>query len=313
MFSRLESFLRSLGWSRWEVALMKHGPVFIYWIFRRGERYPAIVAKFVKNSKAKEVVRSEAEILDRLRGVSDSLGIPRLLYQEEGPGGAYLLVQTGAPGSPLIDDLSPRDHAAISRQIVIAESWLDAFHRDVESKETLGQSLGPWISRCRDVLGSPTREEVALLEEAQSALDRLGTRSSVPVHGDFWAGNILLDGKRVSVIDWNRFHFGTPTEDVFNFFSATTFWPSSDPTQSARTLWEAFFETSRLTHVGARVTHATLVHHGFEAASTSNVFALFLVTRLATAEFMHHVPWRRFVSSWVKAGLPAPFSSCSFV
>lgn len=313
MFSRLESFLRSIGWSRWEVALMKHGPVFVYWVFRRGGRYPSIVAKLVKKSKATEVVRSEAAILERLSSVSDSLGIPRLLYQEEGPGGAYLLVQTGVPGSPLIDWLSPQDHATISRQLEIAENWLGAFHREVESEETLGQSSSSWIPRCRDVLGSPTSEEVVLLEAAQSALDRLGTRLSVPVHGDFWTGNILLDGKRVSVIDWNRFHFGLPTEDVFNFFSATTFRPSSDPTQSARTLWAAFFESSRLTDVGAKATRATLDRHGFESASTSNVFALFLVTRLATAEFMHHEPWRRFVSSWVKAGLPAPFSRCTFV
>jgi len=312
MYSRLDSFIRSRGRLRWEVALIQHGPVLIYWIFGLGDRYPAMVAKCVKAGPAKQIVRSEAEALERLSEVPESLGIPRLLHQENGPGGACLVVQTGAPGSPLIDHLSAGRHALLSRQIKVADHWLEEFQRAIAPAEFLGRSLEPWISRCRSVLASPTSEELAVLDRAREALDRLGTRPAVPVHGDFWACNILVDRRRVSVIDWDQFHFGTPTEDIFNFLSAVSFRIFREPTRSARTLWAAFFGTSRLAQIGAQVTHATLTRHGFTADSIRHLFTLFLLTRLTTAGFAHHVPWRAFVSSWVRAGFPEPFVECSF-
>jgi len=291
--------------------LIRHGPVFIYWIFRQGERFPAIVAKLGTTGTAQESLRREAGALERLKHAPESMGIPRLLHQEEGRGG-YLLVQTGKRGSPLSDNVSVNDPALLSTQIRIADRWLEEFHRAVNSEGSLGRSLEPWISRCRIILAAPTAEEVVLLDVAQEALERLETRPSAPVHGDFWAGNVLAEGTRVAVIDWGRFHFGTPTEDIFHFLSTLSFHHSPRATNSARTLWENFFGTSRLTQVGGQVTHATISRHGLGADSIHHLFTLFLLGQSAYAGFVHHEPWRAFVAGWVRAGFPEPFVKCPF-
>jgi aminoglycoside phosphotransferase len=313
MYHRLCAFLASTYPERWEVALIQHGPSRVYWVFRPGERYPAIVAKVATSAVASETLRREAEALDRLGTTSDSLGIPRLLLAEQAPCGSYLLVQSGVPGSPLVDHVAADDQPVLSRQIAVADRWLGGFQRAVRSPVPLCESLYPWISQCRDALMTPTPAEEALLDAARDALDLLAIRPSTPVHGDFWSGNVLVDGKRISVIDWDRFHFGTPIEDLFNFLSGASFRAFPDPDRSARTLWEPFFGGSRLAQLGARVTRAALDRHGLGAGLIRELFTLFLVTRLATPEFVHHGAWRSFVSSWVMAGLPEPFLECRYV
>ena len=133
-------------------------------------------------------------------------------------------------------------------------------------------------------------------------------RSAAPVHGDFWPGNVLADGKGISVIDWGRFHFGDPTEDIFHFVSTLSFHRSRETRHSARTLLENFFGRSRLTQVAGEVTRATLARHGLGPDSVRQLFATFLVGRLAAASDVHRQTWREFGAAWVRAGFPEPFN-----
>ena len=59
-----------------------------------------------------------------------------------------------------------------------------------------------WVARAADVLG-----------DIQRATRR--DDGSVLVHGDFWLGNLLVDGRKiVCVLDWTTAHWGEPTEDL---------------------------------------------------------------------------------------------------
>ncbi len=57
-----------------------------------------------------------------------------------------------------------------------------------------------------------TRRAARLLDELQSV--SLHADGTVLVHGDYWLGNMLVDGEQiVGLIDWETAHRGNPTED----------------------------------------------------------------------------------------------------
>ena len=59
-----------------------------------------------------------------------------------------------------------------------------------------------WVARAARTLGT-----------IQRATER--SDGSVLVHGDYWLGNLLVDGERVvSVLDWTAAHWGEPAEDL---------------------------------------------------------------------------------------------------
>ena len=174
LYSHLASFLRSSGWSRWEVALLRCSPLFVYWVFRPGERFPSIVAKLATTGDSKEGLRSEANALEKLKDAPEELGIPRLLDHGDGPAG-YLLLQSGKRGLPLVDNVFKDDPAGLVEQLWIAGRWLEGFQAAVGSAGPLSRSLQVRISRWRSILVNPTAAEEALMNEAQDALDRHGS------------------------------------------------------------------------------------------------------------------------------------------
>lgn len=312
MYWQLARFLRTNQWTHWETALIHGRHVLVYWVFRPGERYPAVVARVATTGHSRELAEVEADALTRLRPFSDSLGVPRLLHQEDGPGVRRLLIQSGVRGCPLADQVSPDDRALLSRQVRIVDRWLEQF-QCVDSGVAIGDSFEPWLSRCWE--GSQTAtsgEEAILIDEARVALERIGRRPATPVHGDFWAGNILVEGQRVSVIDWDRFHFGTPTEDIFNFLSAASYRNCPDAVASASLLWDAFFGNSALSEIGACITNQILLRHRLDTDLIRPLFTLFLATRLVTGGFVHDQAWQILTSCWVRSGFPRPFSPRPF-
>ena len=63
-------------------------------------------------------------------------------------------------------------------------------------------ALRTWVGR-----------SAATLASVQRATQR--SDGTVLVHGDYWLGNLLVDGDEVvAVLDWTRAHWGRPTEDL---------------------------------------------------------------------------------------------------
>jgi Ser/Thr protein kinase RdoA (MazF antagonist) len=80
------------------------------------------------------------------------------------------------------------------------QTWLPG--RPLRVSRLDGEELRTWVARSARVLGR--------LHQATAGPDGL-----VLVHGDYWLGNLLVDGDAVvGVVDWSASHRGTPAEDL---------------------------------------------------------------------------------------------------
>jgi aminoglycoside phosphotransferase/SAM-dependent methyltransferase len=175
-----------------------------------------LVAKMPRYGGSSEALRREAANLEALPPsglirdtVPRSLGLHVI-------GDAEVLVQTGVRGRHLIAEtgarrLGPR---MLRSQFDLMFAW---------SRE-LQEATGRWVALDDDLIGStlvPLAEAgVSALDGDESvarlldqAIDRARALRGTPIrlavaHGDFWAGNVLVEDGRISgVVDWERAGF----------------------------------------------------------------------------------------------------------
>lgn len=120
----------------------------------------------------------------------------------------------------------------ISREAAGAERWLGEIERSIEQWSLQGLRPGlRWLVANRPP--NPARLSIC--------------------HGDFWAGNILVDGNRVTgVLDWSRVTVGDPACDVGGTYAAYQMAPIRAPapvqlvvTQIGRNLARRFYARYR--------------------------------------------------------------------
>ncbi|MGW2571420.1 phosphotransferase family protein [Streptomyces sp. NPDC001537] len=198
-------------------------------LFPPGSALPSLAVKVPTGPDAAAGVVREA---DRLRAVTAlPLGEARaavptvvgLLRHD----GLPALVTTALPGVPmLVAYHRPAHHARLApvrADFAAAALWLAAL-QSATAGDTAPLDLAPHVADVLDRrLGSGPDAERA--QEVLTALRRRLRRCAAPltaVHGDFWPGNVLLRGGRVSgVVDWERARTaGNPLADPARFVVA---------------------------------------------------------------------------------------------
>lgn len=158
----------------------------------------------VKRHRAEPVIeraRHEAATLARLPNVP---GV--LLFDER----RATIVMERAPGLPL-DRLFAR---AEPRRLLHALERAGAWLREMQDA-TRGATDGDAV--LRDILATAV-DDAGGDAKILRALERgVGGQSVVGHHGDYWPGNVFVDGERVTVIDFEGFREGLPLEDVAYF------------------------------------------------------------------------------------------------
>jgi hypothetical protein len=301
MFHLAADYLRSAGWTEWDTLQLPGGAGVVWWIFRPGQNVPALVGKSCIFPAAVEAGRRECAALELLSPFADRLGIPRLLFRADARGGLVYL-QSGAPGKPLRNELSPSGGKLLSAQMDLAEGWLEKFQMLAPPVEDSGAAF-------RQVLaGASEQLPELLLSGANAALPLLTAVPAVAVHGDFWAKNVLAAPGRVSVVDWDAFHYGSPVEDLFTFAGAMVYQWKPDTEQVTNILWSLFFGSTPLT---ARVRVAalrTLARWNLSRDLLGPLFLFSLISQLGRTQSAGHAAWRVFVTRYVSAGLPPPLA-----
>jgi hypothetical protein len=302
MFHLAADYLRSAGWTEWDTLQLPGGAGVVWWIFRPGQNVPALVGKFCRLPAAVEAGRRECAVLKMLSPFADRLGIPRVLFQADAPRGGFVYLQSGAPGKPLRNELSPSGGKLLSAQMDLAEGWLEKFQTLAPPAKDSGAAFHQVLAGASEQLPKP------LLSAANAALPLLAAVPAVAVHGDFWAKNVLTAPGRVSVVDWDAFHYGSPVEDLFTFAVAMAYQWGLDAGQGADVIWNVLLGSSQLTARTRAAALRILARSNLSPDLLAPLFLIALVSRLGRTELDDNPAWHVFAARYASAGLPPPLA-----
>ncbi len=111
--------------------------------------------------------------------------------------------------------------------VSLAGQWLSIFHATppptdvkVEAPVQIVRKVGRWCEEIQPYLASSKRRR---LDEAQGALQTLASQipvySPALIHRDFYPANVLWDGQRIWVLDFDQLCLGDPALDVGHFLA----------------------------------------------------------------------------------------------
>jgi hypothetical protein len=199
--------------------------------FDRGGR-PAVVAKVARSEEGEAALRAEGSILEFFRSlgcraVTDHAPQPLALDRI---GGRLVLIMAPLVGDPMVTSYHRPGHTSdpgrVGGDFDAAGGWLQRFHRETLSSadqldsDTFVRWIGSVFERYRAEVGWSSEED-ALFDAIGDRARKL--RGSVfpltGIHGDFWMGNVLMEGGRVrGVLDWERARFAqVPCSDIYKF------------------------------------------------------------------------------------------------
>jgi hypothetical protein len=292
--------LRATGWKDCSVLQLRGGHSPLWLFFEPGQTAPGAVGKFSSVPDVSAKLRRECEALDALRPVARELGIPLMLYRTESEKG-LLSLQTGLPGKPMADELSPSDSGRLGAQFRLVEPWIERFQRLAPATGTAGAALHELL------LSLPSGTPAEAVAAAAAALPVLSRIQAVAVHGDFWARNVLVAPRRTSVVDWEGFHLGDPLEDIFSFAAGSVFRCCSDVERSVDLLWNVFFGRTPLTALARSACFRALARFNLSSDLLRPCFLSYVLGRLSRSHFTDNSAMRAFVLRYVDKGMPEPW------
>lgn len=191
-----------------------------------GSHRPTLAVKLPTTRAAEGTIRAERGVLKELhQSLPPAIlaTIPRLTHLKE-LAGTTSLVTTALPGSPMTTRYHAWRHlgnpSAVRADFRAVQSWLAAFQRAAAgARRPIDMDGGTAVTlRTRFGAEPGLDRSLAALAVVHARL-RTTTTAPTAVHGDFWFGNVLMGGEKVSgVIDWEAgAASGEPVRDLVRF------------------------------------------------------------------------------------------------
>ena len=162
--------------------------------------------------------RHEYDVLAMLhRLMPAQYSVPRALQLDEDDGSLTIERCAGTPLDILLRDSKRASRAleSLSGPFRAAGTWLREMQHATRTNADPGAVLHAQVALAT-THAKGDRTIVARLRELES---HVAARASVVAghHGDYWPGNIFIDGDQVRVIDFEGYREGLPLEDVAYF------------------------------------------------------------------------------------------------
>lgn len=168
---------------------------------------PQWVAKIATNDTGRDILAREYQALRELEPWAESLGIPRCDDWKASP--PTCLIMEGLAGRP--------GHGLAEREIEIcldrALIWLRKLQTVVPARKISARDYWreTWMRSQLDPDPAGTAHTLLTWLGKQPPQEHALTAS----HGDFWLGNLLLDGGEIKVFDWGCYDTRGPLDDAY--------------------------------------------------------------------------------------------------
>lgn len=191
-----------------------------------GSGRPTLVVKAATTDAAAAAIEAEMEVLRELRQLHPWRVLPTLprVVDVVELDGRPAMVTTAAAGAPMSTSYLRWRHTTsrdrVASDFAAASAWLAEFQGETAG-ERAPLDLGAGVpDRLRDRFAGDDRlgHDLARLDRIYERLQTNLVRRTA-VHGDFWFGNLLATGRRVSgVVDWEAGALaGEPARDLVRF------------------------------------------------------------------------------------------------
>lgn len=187
---------------------------------------PGLAVKIATTTQAAQVIEGEARFLLRL-GQQQLDRVHRTLPRHRGffdADGMLAAAASVVPGVPMSTGYHAFRHLAkrerVQADFTAAATWLGALHAD---SMTTGAPVALLDGVAERIAarwpGDPAADALGRRLASLAAVLASATTPRTVVHGDFWAGNLLLtDGEVTGVVDWAAGQLcGEPLRDVARF------------------------------------------------------------------------------------------------
>ena len=264
----------------------------VWWISTPDQPFPVMVAKLAMTPLQAQLCHLEAEALSALEPISQRLRIPRLLVRANLAPDRVFLLQSGVSGTPCSETSPP---------ITTAIAWLMQFQKAAAAVGTAADALCLSMARCQRRLGHLTDGERTLMQTAERCLPELAVLPAFPIHGDFWAGNLLRSAAGIGVIDWSNYRSGSPLDDLLTLLAS-----SVHCSHGREGIWRFFFTPTPLNVPARRAIEDMLAVHAIPRTKLAPLITCFLVHRLASTEFSDNDDWRATIARAAASGIQEP-------
>ncbi len=155
-----------------------------------------------------------------LRGTTRGLLTPKPLAVV-----SELLLMEWLPGVPVNRVIEQEGPEQVKAAIQLAAEALSKLHRLQVGSESLRSLESDWERHGQradklDLVAPELAGRVeALREQIKSCLPQFDSHPQVFLHGDYKTSQLLIDGDRIGVVDFDRAGFGDPAIDVGNFMA----------------------------------------------------------------------------------------------
>lgn len=227
--------------------------------------------------------------------------IPRPLLSRE-DAGRFLFVETGLPGSSFSTVVRLRGGVShqkeMERTVRKVKEWLLKFQNETREEEVemteewIEEKVKAPLSQYRDSYPCTAEEERFFDQYLENWKPYLQTRLPLAAHhGDFWAGNMLMDGENLFVFDWTfSKRKALPFDDLLLFVSSFVVDSSErgEGDNNMKSFEKVFFGRNWFSEQVKEAVVQFFFQHKLSPRMLSQIFPLFLMNMAIRKKDEYH-------------------------